>query len=454
MKRTGYDIATGQDLYAGLFQTVLLPVADIMQGLSRMQFYRELMRTQYLSRQELDELRDRRLRDLVRHALRTVPYYEEFARREGFDPEGFCTFADLKHLPVLTKEIIRREGSRLHSRAPRGRVYENRTGGSTGEPLHFPFDATEKSVAWASLMRALAWAGAVPGDRMCVLAGGSLGIGARSRWRSLFNTLSRRLELAAFGLTRDSVGRFAARIRSHQPRVLHGYASTVYLLAKLCQEEGIRDLRFASALTTAEVLLPEYIQLIENQFGCRVFDLYGSAEVNGIAAQCEIRDGYHVFDERVVIESSAQDGSPIEELLVTNLTNYAFPFLRYRSGDAVETATGSCPCGRELGRIARIRGRVFDFILTADGEYLAGEFFPHLFRDFRGFDYYQIRQEEERRVRVLLVKGKDFKDGEYAVLRERLADHLGRGMRIEYDFVDEIPRTAAGKLRVVVSEIT
>jgi phenylacetate-CoA ligase len=84
---------------------------------------------------------------------------------------------------------------------------------------------------------------------------------------------------------------------------------------------------------------------------------------------------------------------------------------------------------------------------------LAGEFFPHLFRNFKSFDYYQIRQEEERRVRVLLVRSKRFEGREYEVLREKLVEYLGRGMHIEYEFVEEIPRTPTGKLRVVVSEI-
>jgi phenylacetate-CoA ligase len=225
----------------------------------------------------------------------------------------------------------------------------------------------------------------------------------------------------------------------------------LFLLARLCEEAGITDLTFRSAVTTAEVLEPRYREAIERRFGCRVFDLYGSAEVNSIAMQCEAGT-YHTTDEKVILEC-LPDGEGRERAVVTTLTNFAMPLLRYVSGDALIPGGGPCPCGRSLSSIGGVAGRTFDFIRTSTGDLISGEFFPHLFRNFRGFDYYQIVQADRRAVEVRVVKNGQCNDAEVTLLRAKLHEYLGSTMRIEIREVAEIPRTPAGKLRVTVSEI-
>ena len=67
-----------------------------------------LNRTQWLSLAEMRELQDEKLRRLVRHAYRNVPYYRARMHERGLTPEDVRTQADLPKLPFLTKDDIRR----------------------------------------------------------------------------------------------------------------------------------------------------------------------------------------------------------------------------------------------------------------------------------------------------------------------------------------------------------
>lgn len=47
------------------------------------------------------------LRCLVRHCYENVPYYRAVFKKTGLTPDDVNTVDDLKHLPFLTKEVVR-----------------------------------------------------------------------------------------------------------------------------------------------------------------------------------------------------------------------------------------------------------------------------------------------------------------------------------------------------------
>jgi phenylacetate-CoA ligase len=438
-------------LYRAVFAYAIQPAIDLLRGTDIARTYQRYRRNEHRPVSELATQRADALGRILRHAATTVPYYRQFFEAAGGFDDAQEPLQALTSLPLLEKRAVREHGDLLRSGRPRGSVWENRTGGSTGEPLRTWFDASERTAATAAFWRGLAWAGVQPGEPICVLVGGTLGLSKPALGQRVQNILARRLLLPAFTLSRATLPEFVSALRRSRPAVIHGYASTLFLLARLCEEAGITDLTFRSAVTTAEVLEPRYREAIERRFGCRVFDLYGSAEVNSIAMQCEAGT-YHTTDEKVILEC-LPDGEGRERAVVTTLTNFAMPLLRYVSGDALIPGGGPCPCGRSLSSIGGVAGRTFDFIRTSTGDLISGEFFPHLFRNFRGFDYYQIVQADRRAVEVRVVKNGQCNDAEVTLLRAKLHEYLGSTMRIEIREVAEIPRTPAGKLRVTVSEI-
>ncbi|MEO8487354.1 MAG: hypothetical protein ABI585_13565, partial [Betaproteobacteria bacterium] len=78
----------------------------------------------------------RRVRAMVSHAWRTVPFYREAMRRLGVTPADFDSADDLRRLPVIGRSDLQRDPERFRSEAfATAELLELRSGGSSGEPV-------------------------------------------------------------------------------------------------------------------------------------------------------------------------------------------------------------------------------------------------------------------------------------------------------------------------------
>lgn len=106
-----------------------------------------------------------------------------------------------------------------------------------------------------------------------------------------------------------------------------------------------------------EAVNDDTINNIATFFSVIVRNMYGTRETGAIAYQCSCGK-MHVIDENVYInEIIAEDQNNYGELVLTSLVNTAMPLIKYRTGDIVEMAESSCPCGRKGVIINRIYGR-------------------------------------------------------------------------------------------------
>ena len=312
--------------------------------------------------------------------------------------------------------------------------------------MQFLVDRSARAWSQAAFRRGMRWGGLEWGEPVVSLLGGLLGTATLTPSQRVARAVTRNHVMPAFEVRRDNARAIAEQLRAIRPRAIIGYTSCLVALAVLLEEIGAAQ-EIPIVFTTAEILLPAQVEVLERVFRARVFDYYGCGEINSIAYQCERRDGYHLVEEKVVLETLPVDGV-VERALITDLANHAFPFIRYENGDCVERQPAPCACGRHLDRLARVIGRVHDFIVTTSGDLLAGEFFPHLFKWVEHVRQFQIVQEALGEVRVLLVVDPGFDE---RFLVAKLREYLGADMRIRIELVPEIARTAAGKQRVTVS---
>jgi phenylacetate-CoA ligase len=215
----------------------------------------------------------------------------------------------------------------------------------------------------------------------------------------------------------------------------------------------------ASIIGAAEALHPFQREVIERAFGAPAFNTYGCREFMLIASECEHRDGLHVNADHLVVETLDTHGQPIHkgsgEIAITDLFNYGMPFIRYVNGDMATHASGKpCPCGRGLPMLASVDGRKLDAIRTPAGHVLPGEFFPHMLKDVPGLTRFQLVQRRLDRLDLSIVRGEAFNDQSLDYIRHEVAKVLGESAELHCHFVDDIPLTRSGKLRVTVSELT
>jgi len=114
-------------------------------------------------------------------------------------------------------------------------------------------------------------------------------------------------------------------------------------------------------------ILPESLRgRLETEFGVRVSQGYGTADLGSIAFECSARAGMHVQKEVIVDlidpETGERCGPGVAGEVVVTALNPTYPLVRFGTGDLAAWADGPCACGRTSARLARILGRVGDAV--------------------------------------------------------------------------------------------
>jgi phenylacetate-CoA ligase len=137
------------------------------------------------------------------------------------------------------------------------------------------------------------------------------------------------------------------------------------------------------------------------------------------------------------------------------LLNYAMPFIRYAPGDGGSLLQTHCSCGRGLQRLGSLEGRVRDIVIAPDGRRVHGAFFNHFEPFYRTtwIEGFQVHQRRAGAMTLRLQTTRRPDKDELAPILAELRRGLGEGMRIDVEFVEEIPRSKAGKHRLIVSEL-
>ena len=446
-------------LYRAVCANVLFPLHERLKGHPTVAVLRDLERTQWLQKPALDELRLNRLRDLLRHAATSVPYYRDLFARLAFDPERVESLADLGRLPVLTKDTIRTNFDRMCAAHAQGGPRYSTTG-STGDPLQFNIGTLRKAHDVAAKWRATRWWGVDIGDRELVAWSSPIELKAQDRARRLRDAILRSKLVAATALTPQKLDEFIEEIRAFRPTMLFGYPSALTLVAQHADSRGIRlnDLGIVVAFCTAERLCPHQRERISRTFGCRVADGYGGRDAGFLAHECP-EGGMHITAEDVIIETVDEGGHPVPageagDVVVTHLFSHDFPFIRYRNGDVAVLSDRSCACGRGLPLIQEIQGRTNDLLIGPDGARIHGIAFAALLRDMPGVEQFKIIQETLELTRLQLVVGAAFdRETSRQRIKEVFQHHLGRQTAVQIEEIDSIAPEPSGKYRYVVSRV-
>jgi phenylacetate-CoA ligase len=392
--------------------------------------------------QQLQAYQARALRQLRHNTYARSPFYRRFHAGRTDHP--------LHELPVLTKamviehfdELVTDPAVRLAeveahlaaldgNQRYRGRYWVAATSGTTGRRGIFLWNLDEWVTVLASYNRSLDWADATAGLtrrlRMAVVSSTTpwhqsarVGATIRSPW---VQTL--RIDSG------DPLERILQRLDRFQPQVLVGYASMLRLLAS---EQLAGRLAIAPEVVfgASEVLTGETRRRVEQAWGGRPFDVYAATETAGIAAECQVHSGLHLFEDLVLTEVVDGDNRPVppgvpgEKLLVTVLFSRTQPLIRYKLSDTITSSDRlRCPCGRPFALIEGIQGRVeeaLSFPARSGGQVMVQPAVVHGVMDGGPAEGWQLVQEPGRLAVLLAGVPHTFDDA-------ALADRLRRELR-------------------------
>jgi phenylacetate-CoA ligase len=401
---------------------------------------------------------EERLASVLHYAATQVPYYREqwSARRRRGDR---ASAEYLENWPILEKEAIREHSRALVADNLNIRhTFHLNTSGTTGKPLSL-FQSREVLRAWYALFEARChrWYDVSRHDRWAVVGGKIVTpVGQRQPPFWVWNAALNQLYMSSYHLAPALIPFYLEALARYQVRYVEGYTSSLYALAVEALRLGRDDLRISVAITNAEPVFDYQRAAIERAFHCAVRETYGMAEAVASASECEARC-LHFWPEagwtEVLEDGRPQSRGAVGDLICTGLLNAAMPLIRYRVGDRAEIAVDgrTCSCGRTLPILASIEGRVDDVLFTRDGRRI-GRLDP-VFKTDLPLREAQIVQETLDRVRVRYVPAPGFTRDAGRSIVERLQERMGP-VHVILEELGEIPRTANGKFRAVISQVS
>jgi phenylacetate-CoA ligase len=441
---------------------------DVLKNLS------EMHRLQTLPADEIKAYQWGKLKRLLEHAASRVPYYRRLFNELGAEPGDFKNLDDLKSLPLLRKSDIRDNLDDLIAEGyPRSRLKRDETGGSTGLNLSFFIDTASMQARQACLVRMDEWLDVGIGDRTAMLWGIRFRGKKSSRLKAaLRNWLTNIHVMSIYKMDADSVARYVRELRRLRPKVIVGYPSALSHMAQVILDSGLEPPRPSVIMASGETGFDWQYSIIEQTFGAKVYNHYGSCEFGPVARECKYRQGLHLACERVLAEivpvggpaqpggfgqerrgetDAGQTADGPGELVITDLDNIGMPFIRYAIEDYGTLGWGKCECGLTLPVIGSVIGRTTDIVKAPNGNYLGGTFWGHLLK--QGVRKFQVVQDEIDRVRITLIADSDFSEEVRQEALGRIRKACGDQMRVEFEIVDDIPVTKSGKHRYVISKI-
>jgi phenylacetate-CoA ligase len=445
-------------LYAWTYEHLFYPAWQrVVHGRSIFEHLEHLESSQWLPREEIEQQKLTSLVALLSHARARVPYYQELFAKIGFDPRDLRKGSDLEELPVLTKEIIRERYDDLLDPAYRRHTIKKGTSGTTGRPLQFEYDNESETWRQAVKLRGYRWAGYRLGlPTMHYWAHGPTvphGVGAAKV--KVDRALRREVYVDAVQQDDASLRQAVDAIRHIRPHVIIGYTQATALFGRFVMDQRLRDWADIPVICGAEAVLPSDRKAIERAFG-PVFETYGSRETMLIAAECDAHRGLHLSEENLIVEIVDERGRGLADgdsgdIVVTDLHNYAMPFIRYLNGDVGAIARAPrCPCGRGLRKLERVEGRRCDTLRDADGAPIPGMLFiAYLARRDDLVRKFQVVQHEDGAVVLRVVRGAAWNAAEMADLTRRFREKL-RGLPFTVETCEDIAADPSGKRRPIV----
>ncbi len=448
------------DLTAFAIRRVLYPLWAARNRSSRLRYWQALEKSQYDPETVMRARQLVLLQQLVRHAFTHCPYYRRKLTSAGVQPDDIRRLDDIELIPTISKQEIQEHGPELISAtADRRTLIRDQTGGSTGSPLVFYYDSDRLDSRVAATLRHNRWAGWNVGDKVAVIWGAPQDLARSPRLRDRVRDWiqDRRIMLDASALDEHSMASFTIALRRYKPRILQAYSNTLGLYARYLRSRGIDDIRPHGIVCSAEVLTAENRALIEETFGCRVFDRYGCREFAVIASECEVHDGMHLNAENLLVEVLVhgrscrdQDG----QIVVTDLRNLAMPLLRYEIKDVGSMLTRACTCPRKLPLLAIGGGRSTDFLLATTGAIVSGIVIAtYVATNVPGIRQVQFLQDAPASIKIRLVKGLEWSPATLAQLEAKARYYLGQNMRFDFEFCTVIPSEKSGKYRFSICNI-
>lgn len=374
-----------------------------------------------LSQEAIKKLQHKRLKQLVEYARSNSPYFKDLYAKIGDD-------FSLEELPPTNKiEMMKNFDSwitdsniSMHKIEEFTSNIDNvgrmidckylifKTSGSTGNPAVVLYDKQNIDVASAvAAFRTFAR----KEDFKAFMKNGKRTAGVFANYGFyLACGMSRYLQLQMPSkknkITVDvnaSEEQIIKELNEFNPSMLSGYPSNLALLSSF-EELTIKP---NIVITGGELLTDEIRKKLTDKFNCYVQTHYSCTEAGEVACECSEKH-LHINEDWVIIEPVDKDNNHVgygvrsDKLLITNLSNYIQPFIRYELTDRIIVHNEKCKCGKNSCWL-EIEGRTDDILEFENGILIAPMSFYKILEEIKEIVRFQLIQRSYQKLELRLV---------------------------------------------------
>ncbi len=417
----------------------------------------QLEYTQWWPAERLLEMQLLQIQLLAGHVANNVPFYKERLQPIVGLPAGKLTIDTFRQLPVLTRSDAQQFGPQLITQnLPRdhGRMIDVKTSGSSGQPLLAKATGVT-GVFFRSLgLRFHFWHRRdFSGTNVAIRTSHGVPNGLRpGSWADCYPSgPTYQFDLAL------PVSELFRQLMEVEPQYLQTHPSLLRFLVLESLEQGRQPEKLREVRTFGEVLEPEVRSLCHQHWGVPVANNYSCTEAGILGLQCPTSGDLHVQSESVMLEVVDSDNNPClpgetGRVILTVLHNFAFPMIRYETGDLAEVGN-PCSCGRGLPVLKRIAGRVRHMIRLPNGEKVIPAYLTSSIVAVAPIRQYQLTQKSLHQFEAKLVTVRELTTDEEAALSKVFDKSMGHSFNYDFVYVDRIPPLANGKYELYRSNL-
>jgi phenylacetate-CoA ligase len=415
-------------------------------------YLKEIKKIDKFSLEEKEQYQKDKLEKILLHAWKNVPYYTKVLTKTGVVKDNKVNLKNFHKIPILTKEIIRKEGKNLYSKDYQKRgFYKNTSGGSTGEPISLIQDRhySEWNTATKLYFFNDMFNKAI-GEPEVNLWGSENDIYKNSKniKDKIINFLYHRTFLNSFLVEEETLDQFVHIINNIRPVSFWTYVESLDLLAKHIKKNNLKIHFPKFIISTAGNLHSEIRKNAEIIFHCPVYNQYGSREVGAIGIECQTKSGMHEFFWMNYLEVIDNN------IIVTSLNNYSMPLIRYEIGDTgIKAKNCKCKCGRETLFFEKVLGRSISHFKTPKGEVIHGQYFIHQFYFRDWIKKFRLVQEDYDLITCYIVLEDNPLKKDMDEIEQRIKLLMGKKCRIQWKFVKKINPFKNGKYLYTISKL-
>jgi len=373
-----------------------------------------------LSREEIKKLQYKRLKQLVEYARNNSPYFKDLYAKidDDFSLEKLPTTNKVEMMKnfdswVTDSNISMKKIEEFTSNIDNvGRMIDGKylvfkTSGSTGNPAIVLYDKQNIEVASAvAAFRTFAR----KEDFKVFIKNGKRTAGVFANYGFyLACGMSRYLQLQMprkknkitvdVNTTEEQI---IKELNEFNPAMLSGYPSNLALLSTF-DELSIKP---NIVITGGELLTNEIRKKLTDKFKCYVQTHYSCTEAGEVACECYEKH-LHINEDWVIVEPVDKENNPVgygvrsDKVLITNLSNYIQPFIRYELTDRIIVHNEKCKCGKSSYWL-EIEGRTDDILEFENGVLIAPMSFYKILEEIKEIVRFQLIQRSYRKLELRL----------------------------------------------------